>query len=249
MEALASRYALHHGDSLRVLPTLPAASVDAVITDPPYSSGGTTAASRTAPTGSKYVQSGTRHLFPDFDGDTRDQRSWIRWCSLWLSECYRIARPGAYLLTFNDWRQLPATSDALQCAGWTWRGVVTWDKTEGARAPHTGYFRHQCEFIAWATKGPVPRGDGRGPFPGCFRFPVRKSDKHHQVGKPTDLMRRLVKAVPPGGVILDPFSGSGTTGEAALTEGYGFVGVESNPGYFEVASRRLADVAAALASN
>lgn len=243
---MEARFTLHRGDCLKILRTLPDASVDAVIADPPYSSGGTTAAARSAPTGSKYVRSESRHLFDDFDGDSRDQRSWTYWCSLWVSECYRIARPSAYFLTFTDWRQLPATSDALQAGGFTWRGVVAWDKTEGARAPHTGYFRHQCEYLVWGTKGPVPRGDGRGPFPGCFRFPVKQSDKHHQVGKPTELMRRVVRCVRPGGVILDPFSGSATTGEAALAEGYRYIGVESHAGYYDVGRNRLEAVAAGL---
>lgn len=56
-------------------------------------------------------------------------------------------------------------------------------------------------------------------------------------------MTDLLLLCPPGGVILDPFMGSGTTGEAALRGGYGFVGVESVPEIFRTAVERIGLVA------
>jgi site-specific DNA-methyltransferase (adenine-specific) len=230
---------LRLGDSLDLLRSIPDASVDAVITDPPYSSGGFTRADRTADTATKYVQTGTALDRPDFSGDSRDQRSWLYWCALWISECHRIVKPSGYFLMFTDWRQLPQASDAIQCGGFVWRGLITWDKSEGARAPHTGYFRHQCEYIVWGTSGVSKAADWGGPWPGCFQIPVLQSDKHHQTGKPTKLMRELVKCCPPGGTILDPFAGSGTTGVAAEAEGRGFIGIEKTAVYHSIAKVRL----------
>lgn len=63
---------------------------------------------------------------------------------------------------------------------------------------------------------------------------------NHPTVKPTDLMRYLCRLVtPPGGVVLDPFMGSGSTGRAAGLEGFQFIGVERDPGYFEIAKRRV----------
>lgn len=63
---------------------------------------------------------------------------------------------------------------------------------------------------------------------------------YHPTVKPIDLMRYLVRLVtPPGGVVLDPFTGSGTTGIATLAEGFKFVGVEREPEYFTIAEARL----------
>ena len=76
-------------------------------------------------------------------------------------------------------------------------------------------------------------------MPGCFRRAVRQSDKHHQTGKPTDVMRWLVRCCPPGGIVLDPFMGSGTTLKAALMEGRRAVGFELTEGYCEIARARL----------
>lgn len=58
--------------------------------------------------------------------------------------------------------------------------------------------------------------------------------------KPTALMRYLCRLVtPPGGVVLDPFMGSGSTGKAAVLEGFSFVGIEMQPEYVEIARARI----------
>ncbi len=68
----------------------------------------------------------------------------------------------------------------------------------------------------------------------------RKAANHHPTVKSTPLMQWLCRlATPPGGLILDPFAGSGSTGVAAIREGFGFVGIESDPAYFAIARRRI----------
>lgn len=228
-------FRLFHGDCLDVLKRLPAGSVDAVVTDPPYSSGGMFRGDRTQRTDSKYTLTQSAGRRPDFTGDNRDQRSWGFWCALWLGECLRVVKPSGYCLMFSDWRQLPTATDTFQAGGWIWRGVIGWDKTTAARPPNTGYFRHQCEYIVWGTKG-VSAANG-GPWPGCFRFGVKQADKHHQTGKPTDLMAELVKV---GDTILDPFMGSGTTGVACARTGRRFIGIELDAHWFQVAKDRIA---------
>jgi site-specific DNA-methyltransferase (adenine-specific) len=65
--------------------------------------------------------------------------------------------------------------------------------------------------------------------------------------KPVDLIRWLVRLVaPPGGLVLDPFTGSGTTGIACVCEGLPFLGFELSPEYVELARRRI-EAAAQLA--
>jgi site-specific DNA-methyltransferase (adenine-specific) len=64
---------------------------------------------------------------------------------------------------------------------------------------------------------------------------------HHPTVKPTDLMRYLCRLVtPPGGVVLDPFTGSGSTGKAAILEGFRFIGIEREAEYVEIAKARIA---------
>ena len=59
--------------------------------------------------------------------------------SEWLREARTHCIPGAPLCVFSDWRQLPALTDAIQWAGWTWRGVAVWDKV--ISRPQKGRFR------------------------------------------------------------------------------------------------------------
>jgi DNA modification methylase/transcriptional regulator with XRE-family HTH domain len=74
----------------------------------------------------------------------------------------------------------------------------------------------------------------------------RDDGNTHPTVKPTDLMRYLCRLVtPPGGVVLDPFMGSGSTGKAALLEGFGFIGIEREAAYHAIAERRIRQAAAA----
>lgn len=68
----------------------------------------------------------------------------------------------------------------------------------------------------------------------------RSEGNKHPTVKPTDLMRYLCRLVtPPGGVVLDPFAGSGSTGKAAVLEGFRFVGIEREAEYVEIALARI----------
>lgn len=81
-----------------------------------------------------------------------------------------------------------------------------------------------------------PGSAGINPYAGT-RVPSRNN---HPTVKPVALMQYLCRLVTqPGGVVLDPFMGSGTTGRACLAEGFGFVGIERDPDYFNLASERM----------
>lgn len=235
---------LYLGDAVRVLRSLPDDHFDLVATDPPYSSGGMFRGDRAQNVAAKYMSSDTAFKGADFAGDNRDQRSWAYWCHLWLSECLRVSKPGGYLLVFTDWRQLPTATDVVQAAGWVWRGLIAWDKGAGSRAPAPHYFRHQCEYLVWASRGAIRDTpgwppEGTGCYPGCYHYPVVQTDKHHVTGKPTQLMADLIYCVPPGANVLDPFAGSGTTGAAAAREGRVFTGIETDPAHHATALKRI----------
>jgi site-specific DNA-methyltransferase (adenine-specific) len=69
---------------------------------------------------------------------------------------------------------------------------------------------------------------------------ITTNKNHHPTVKPTDLMRYLVRLItPPNGTILDPFTGSGSTGKAATLEGFNFIGIEQSAEYVEIATARI----------
>lgn len=233
-------WTLHQTDALTALTALPTGSVDATITDPPYNSGGRTPNDRTGQGArDKYVSGDAKHQLPDFAGESRDQRGYLAWMTLVLTQCLRATTVGGPLLLFTDWRQLNVNSDALQAAGWVWRGVVPWNKP--IARPQPGGFRRSCEYILWASNGPVDAARNPVYLPGLFTASQpRGNQRHHITQKPDELMDELVKICAPGGTILDPFAGSGSTGVSALRSGRAFVGMEITEQYAAVARQRLA---------
>jgi site-specific DNA-methyltransferase (adenine-specific) len=95
--------------------------------------------------------------------------------------------------------------------------------------------------VAGAMKGNQDAIPSRTAGDGVTPVQQVRAANHHPTVKPLSLMRWLVRLVtPPGGVVLDPFLGSGTTGMAAVMEGFGFIGVEQDAEYIEIARRRIA---------
>jgi site-specific DNA-methyltransferase (adenine-specific) len=227
---------IRQGDALTILNTIPTGTVDAVICDPPYNSapaGGFKQSAR-----DKYVSGNAQHDLADFAGDQRDQRGFTAWLSMIYADCLRAARPGASLLAFTDWRQLPVATDAIQAGGWTWRGIIPWHKP--INRPRRDGFRAACEYVLWATHGEPYRHSPSIYLPGLLDGSQPRGPKRrHITEKPVDVMAELVKIAPEGGTILDPFCGSGTTGEAALAAARRFIGIEISAHYAEVARQRL----------
>lgn len=240
------QWQMHKGDALAALRDLPDASVDAVITDPPYSSGGAVRGDRVVPAATKYVGFGNNLAgsYSGFSGDNRDQRGYLVWCTLWITECQRVLKPGGTFATFTDWRQLPTTTDAVQAGGLVWRAIAVWDK--GVGRPMRGRFRNHVEYIVWATNGPHDGIEGTC-LPSILRHssPVA-SNRLHMTQKPVGLITDLLSIVPADAVVLDPFAGSGTTGVAAIESGRDFIGVEMTDHYHEVATARLTEAANVL---
>ncbi|MBC2878075.1 MULTISPECIES: DNA-methyltransferase [Streptomyces] len=234
-------FSLHQGDALSVLSSLPDACVDSVITDPPYNSGGRTAKERTSRSArQKYVSADAQHALPDFTGENMDQRSYTFWLTQIMTEAHRLTKDGGTALLFTDWRQLPATTDAFQAAGWLWLGILTWHKPQAR--PQKGKFRQDCEYIVWGAKGKIDASRNPVYLPGLYSAsqPSGK-DRQHITQKPIQVMRELVKIAPPDGTVLDFCAGSGSTGVAALLEGRDFIGVEKTMHYAEIAADRLTD--------
>lgn len=238
---------IYHGEACAVLATLPEASCDVLLTDPPYSSGGMFRSDRMADPSQKYRgwsqnADGSRrpptNEYGTFGGDSRDQRSFMLWVAAWSFAALRATRSGGVGFVFSDWRQVPAATDALQVGGWTWRGLNVWDK--GVGRPMKGRFRNHLEFVAWGTNGPV---DGSDDYPSALiQIPtVGHGEREHVTQKPVDLLQHLLRVVPGERLtVLDPFLGSGSTLVAARNLGHKCIGVEVEERYCEIAANRLA---------
>jgi len=233
-------WTLYEGDCLEIMRQMERESVDAVITDPPYSSGGMFRGDKAKPPEKKYVNPvEVVNFHPTFTGDTMDQRAFFAWSVHWWTLARRLLKPGGFAAVFTDWRQLPITSDAFQAGGLIWRGIVVWDKGPAAR-PFPGRFRQQTEFIIWGSNGAMPVPENPT-FPEGVIKASPFHGKQHIAGKPIAVMEHLMSILPKGAVILDPFAGSGTTLLAAENNGYNSIGIEIEPVYCDIIRRRMAN--------
>ncbi|MFJ5121342.1 DNA-methyltransferase [Kitasatospora sp. NPDC088548] len=222
-------YQLHRGDALTVMKTLPDESVNAVITNPPYSSDGRTSRdTRGKLTGSRV------HDLKTFPDENRDHQ--LAWLADLLTEAYQESTEHAVAMIFSDWRQKPDIIEALRVAGWTWKGAIPWIKP--VSQPRKSGFKQSAEFITWGVKGTLDTSCDLY-LPGHFTATQPGKDQDHAIQKPMEIMRQLVQICPEGGTVLDPFTGAGSTGVAALREGRRFLGIELNSHYADIAEQRL----------
>jgi len=184
-EGAGKPWEIIRGDALKLISAFAPNTFDAIITDPPYASGGRTPAEKNKSTTEKYSSMGVGAP-PAFEGDAKDQRSWTRWAAEWLSDARKVCKEGAPVCVFIDWRQYPALTDALQWAGWIWRGCAVWDK--GNSRPQKGRFRQQSEYIVWGSNGPMPVDRPVPCLPGVFKH-GNPQQRIHLTEKPLALMR------------------------------------------------------------
>lgn len=219
------------GDCLERLSEVEAGSVDAVVTDPPYCSGGRQNASARS-----VVTKSSRDDAAWFLNDNMGSDTYLWWMRHVAKQCLRVASAGAHAHVFTDWRQYNTTVTAWESSGWTLRGVLVWDKAKGGAMG--SFWRNNHEWDAIFTKG-SPRPLAHGGYFNTWTG-TKPHGGEHPTEKPLGLMRYIVSSIAPlGAVILDPFMGSGTTGQACVAEGHGFIGIEQNGVYFSAAEKRI----------
>jgi site-specific DNA-methyltransferase (adenine-specific) len=236
--ARTGRSLIVHGEALATLRGLGDDSVDVILTDPPFSSGGR--------------RENARSIRKSMLRETEDA-AWIVGDAmstngfLWTMRelgwaARRILKPGGHMLAFIDWRMCANLSAALESADLRQHPTIVWDKTYFGMG---ALFRNQHEFIVHMTKGnpSAPQRRDVGNVVACK--PIR--DRQHPTEKPVDLLRTLLSVVcPPGGLVVDPFAGSFTTGLAAEAEGHDFIGVELSDEFVRVGRERLQNVVEVL---
>ena len=210
------RYALIQGDCLDVGRKLPTGVFDSCAIDPPYGMAYTGWEGKRAP--------------------IANDKSPFIW---WLHDAYRVLKPTAAMACFCNWRNQEAFKFGIEIARFTVRSQVIWDRMNGGMG-HTGKtFAPRHDVVWFATKGRFnfPHGRPDSVLP-VANVPTRH--RQHSTQKPDDLMRRLIHSITPtGGVVYDPTMGSGSTGVAAVAQGYRFIGVEMDAGNYATAQRRL----------
>lgn len=220
-ESDCGRVRLWHGDCLQILPTIDAATVNAVIIDPPY--------------GIDY-QSARRidrsEWLPKIANDTSPFVAW-------LPDARRLCVDPACCLCFCRWDVQEAFRVAMVDAGFDVAAQVIWDRESHGMGDLNGCPAPQHDVI-WFGRVGAFKFPGDRPKSVIRSLRISGGDLTHPNEKPLDLMRRMVTAYcPEGGVVCDPTMGSGSTGEACVLTGRRFIGIECDGERFENAKRRI----------
>ena len=239
VSGVGDRFVLYENDFRDLGSNIENSSIDAVISAPPYGSGGFTVKDVTKSSKSKYVSSDSSYQksLPDIDGDSLHPMAWQQLMTDACILARRVLTDRGVLVLFIDWRNLPALQAIIHATGFTLRGTVVWNKGNAVRPIKNG-FKNQSEFILWATKGKMPVRTEAVYLPGVLMHSTMTNGKVHITQKPEALMLDIVRICRDGGIVFDPFMGSGTTGVASLKSNLRFIGCESVPIYFDTALRR-----------
>jgi site-specific DNA-methyltransferase (adenine-specific) len=218
------------GDCREVLPTLPR-GVAVLLTDPPYASGARRDAER-------QVRGSMLREFADAEWFSHDAMT--TWGFTWflrgvLTATKAALLPGAHLYVFTDWRQQPNVYGMLEATGYRVNQSLVWDKRHYGMG---AFWRNQHEHVVFASLGTaLPMRDrGAGSVLTCPT--VSPAARRHPTQKPLPLLERIL-SVAPGGLVLDPFAGVGSTLLAAAALGQPAIGCEIEERWAEIAARFL----------
>ena len=201
-----------HGDCVQVLDQLDAASVDFVLTDPPYLV--------------DYHARDGRSIAND------DNADWVRPA---FAQIYRVLKPASYCVSFYAWYRIHLFMDAWRKAGFRPVGHIVFRKSY---ASSVRFLRYEHEAAYLLAKGDVQRP--AKPISDVIPFRYTEN-KLHPTQKPVSALMPLIDAFcPKGGIVLDPFAGSGSTLIAAKKLDRLYLGIELDAAHHRTATERLA---------
>lgn len=211
---------LYEGDCMQLLHEIEDGWADLVLADPPYGMD---------------FQSNMREKDERFPKIAGDKQPFI-W---FLREAYNKTKEGGALICFCNWSNQEAFRQAIEWAGYKVRSHIIWDRGYGGMADTKTTFAPQHDIVWFATKGRCELKDTR-PTSIMRSMKVPPNDLMHPNEKPVALYAQFIRLLtPPGGRVLDPFAGSGASGEAALMEDRDWIGIELDPRYAKLIVKRL----------
>jgi site-specific DNA-methyltransferase (adenine-specific) len=247
---------LIHGDCLDILEKLPEKSVDMIFADPPYnlSNGGITCHSGRMVSVNKGEWDKSSGILIDHEFEIK-----------WLNACRRVLKNDGTIWVSGTMHNIYSVGFALQKLEYRLLNEVCWFKPNASPNLSCRYFTHSHEILIWAAKSSESKHkfnyqamkaqaggkQMRSLWSDIDEMPSdiwtittpKKAEKKygkHPTQKPLALVERtILAATDPGDIVLDPFTGSSTTGVAAIRNGRHFIGIDNNVDYLELSVKRL----------
>lgn len=251
--------ALYHGDCLDLLKQIPSKSIDVVFADPPYnlSNDGSSMHAGKRVSVNKGSWDKSRGVKEDFAFHRK-----------WIKACKRVLKDTGTMWISGTYHSIYQCGFALQHYGYHILNEISWYKPNAAPNIACRMFAASHETLIWAKKDKNAKHyfdyqamkhgewkEDRLKNPGkqmrsvwALNTPGVKEKVHgkHPTQKPLALLERIVKASVPSNedaIVLDPFTGSSTTGIASLKNGVHFMGFDSQKEYLNLSKKRIKEVA------
>lgn len=201
-----------HGDACTELKKLETASIDLIITDPPYLV--------------NYRDRLGRTIANDDNADAVLPA---------IAEMARVLKDGRYMLLFCGWVAVDKFASAWTEAGLRTVGQIVWTKNYASRSYHTEC-RHESAWLLAKGKPSRPQTPVADVRPWVY-----SGNRSHPTEKAVEILTPIIRAYSQAGdMVLDPFSGSGSTCVAAALEGRNSIGIELEERYCTLARTRIA---------
>src|SRR3989344_2807947 len=213
-----NNFVLYHGDSLNLLKELPENSVDMIFADPPYflSNGGFTVHAGRQVSVNKGEWDVSNGLKKDFNFHLD-----------WIKKCKRILKKSGTIWISGTYHSIYSCGFALKVAGYKILNDITWYKPSAPPNLSCRYFTASHETLIWAIKDKQEKH--------TFNY-----DKMRNGNWPYDFLKRIVLAsTKKNDVVIDPFTGSSTTGLAAVANNRRFIGIDTEKDYLELSKKRF----------
>ena len=249
-------FVLYNGDCLKVLEQLPENSIDMIFADPPYnlSNGGFT------------VHAGRRVSVNKGDWDiSKGLKSDFEFHLAWIKACKRVLKPQGTIWISGTYHSIYQCGFALQMAGYKILNDIAWFKPNASPNLSGRYFTASHETLIWARKDPkgkhifnyklMKNGNWPEDFlkkPGKQMRSVwtigtpKREEKifgKHPTQKPLELLNRIILAsTNENNIVLDPFTGSSTTGLAAIKNKRKFIGIDAEKKYLDLSIKRFKQI-------
>ena len=249
-------FVLYNGDAILLLNQLPENSVDMIFADPPYnlSNGGFSVHAGRMVSVNKGAWDVSKGFQDDYDFHYR-----------WMEACRRVLKPHGTLWVSGTYHSIYQCGHALQALNYHILNDIAWFKPNASPNLSCRFFTASHETLIWARKDKKAKHafnydlmkEGNWPEdalkkPGLQMRsvwsmgtpkPAEKKFGKHPTQKPLDLLKRIVLAsTKKGDIVLDPFTGSSTTGLAAVMNGRKFVGIDLEKEYLELSKKRFLDL-------
>jgi modification methylase len=225
------------GDTLEVMRSIPDATIDLVVTSPPYNLKNSSGNGMKDGRGGKWENAALVKGYKNHD-DCMPHDEYVEWQRACLNEMMRIIKDDGAIFYNHKWRVQKGLLQDRQdiVAGFPVRQIIIWQRKGGINF-NRGYFLPTYEVIYLIAKPKFKLAEKANKFGDVWQF-TQEMNNPHPAPFPLDLIERIISSTN-AKLILDPFIGSGTTAVAAKNLGRDFIGIDKSPEYCLMSQLRL----------